>query len=162
MSQTWWVVPQTSNFIRNDHFRFFTSHFRFFWLPLNFTHTLSEGWFNPNIRLHRLSELQAHLKFRRKFVSSVYFIISLPQILTGYFARTVYTTPAIYTSKRAARPGSMCDYFSFRFALRWRRNSQKTTPKNPIESQWGQTQNIASLWSHITLAYCHVETWFKR
>ena len=53
--------------------------------------------------------------------------------------RTVYTTPAIYTSKRAARPGSVCYYFSCRYALPWRRDSQKTTSKNPIDFQWGKT-----------------------
>ena len=76
-----------------------------------------------------------------------------PQNSSRYFARTVDETLAIYTSKRAARPGHGCYIFSCRNALPWRRNSQKTTQKTPIESQWGKTQKMTSLCSHITLAY---------
>ena len=69
--------------------------------------------------------------------------------------RTVYITPAIYTSKRAARPGSVCYYFFCRYALRWRRDSQKTTSKNPIDFQWGKTEkylNFAAIFLGHTFA----------
>ena len=64
------------------------------------------------------------------------------QISARNKCRTIYTTAAIYTSKRAARPGIGCYYFSFRSALPLRRNSQKTTPKNPIDLEWGKLRHV--------------------
>ena len=65
-----------------------------------------------------------------------------PQISARYFVRTVDKTLAIYTSKRAARPGKICYIFSCRNALPWRRNSQKTTQKNPIHLEWGKFRHV--------------------
>ena len=86
-----------------------------------------------------------------------YFIIKIIflQISALNNCRTVCTTPAIYTSKRAARPGSVCYYFFCRYALRWRRDSQKTTSKNPIDFQWGKTEkylNFAAIFLGHTFA----------
>ena len=87
-----------------------------------------------------------------------YFIIiatTFQQISVRKNCRTVCTTPAIYTSKRAARPGSVCYYFFCRYALRWRRDSQKTTSKNPIDFQWGKTEkslNFAAIFLGHTFA----------
>ena len=75
---------------------------------------------------------------------SVCLPVIFQQISARKNCRTVCTTPAIYTSKRAARPGMGCYYFSCRFALLWRRNSQKTTLKNPIDFAWGKTENIVN------------------
>ena len=64
------------------------------------------------------------------------------QTLARNNCRTIYATAAIYTSKRAARPGMVCYYFSFRSALPLRRNSQKTTLKNPIHLEWGKFRHV--------------------
>ena len=74
------------------------------------------------------------------FIIIIIIIAAFQQISALNNCRTVYITPAIYTSKRAARPGSVCYYFSCRYALRRRRHSQKTTSKNPIDFQWGKTE----------------------
>ena len=61
------------------------------------------------------------------------------QISARNNCRTIFATPTTNTSKRAARPGMVCYCFFCRSALPWRRNSQKTTSKNPIDFQWGRT-----------------------
>ena len=89
-----------------------------------------------------------------------YFIIIIKiamfqQISALNNCRTVCTTPAIYTSKRAARPASVCYISSCGYALRWRRDSQKTTSKNPIDFQWGKTEkslNFAAIFLWHTFA----------
>ena len=67
---------------------------------------------------------------------------SCPKTSARNKCRTIYVTAAIYTSKRAARPGMVCYYFSFRSVLRLRRNSPKTTPKNPIHFEWGKVRHV--------------------
>ena len=105
-------------------------------------------------KLQTLGELQAHLKFLRNFVSSLLLTL-LWQNSVRNNCRTVDTHPAIYTSKRAARPGMVCYSKYFRYALPWRRNSQKTTPKNPIDFEWGKTEKNRNfgatlLWHTVT------------
>ena len=69
-----------------------------------------------------------------------YYCSTFPQNLPRYFARTVDKTLAIYTSKRAARPGRICYYFSCRNALPWRRNLQKNNPKTPHWRSMGENR----------------------
>ena len=75
------------------------------------------------------------------------FIIIL-QISARNNCRTIFATPTTNTSKRAARPGMVCYCFFCRSALPWRRNSQKTTSKNPIDFQWGRTNRNFSATLH--------------
>ena len=88
-----------------------------------------------------------------------------PKTLSAITGRTVCPNPAIYTSKRAARPGMVCLCSVYRFALRSRRNSRKTTRKKPNVKRMGKhpknAEKNALFWSHIARAYCNVETRFK-
>ena len=91
---------------------------------------------------------------------------SRKQSLTRNNCRTIFATPTTNTSKRAARPGMVCYFFSCRYALPCRRNSQKTMRKIPHSKPMGRhrkkTENDTLFWSHITQAYGYVETRFKR
>ena len=80
-------------------------------------------------------------------------IIIFSQISVRKNCRTVCTTPAIYTSKRAARPGSVCYYFFCRYALRWRRDSQKNNVKKPHWLSMGENRKKPKLCRHIPRAY---------